>query len=124
MLGIIGALFNPAKIINLNNISNIQAIMLSKKYITHSIIYWGILLIFNIFLGLTFKKFYFNECMERVGKIKQQNPDLGYNQLTELVKRKGGTNILAPILTILIPIAIIIIMMIISFVMIGSLLAN
>ena len=124
MLGIIGALFNPAKTINLNNISNIQAVMLSKKYITQMSIYWVILLIFNIFLGLTFKKFYFNECMERVGKIKQQNPDLGYNQLTELVKRKGGTNILAPVLALLIPIAIIIIMMIISFVIIGSLLAS
>ena len=80
----------------------------------------GITLMFQIFLGITFKKFYFNECMERVGKIKQQNPDLGYNQLTELVKRKGGTNLLAALLFI-IPIILLIIIVIMASVFAGIL---
>ena len=39
--------------------------------------------------------------MEKVGKIKQQNKDLVYNQLTEIAKQKGGTNILYPIILVL-----------------------
>lgn len=49
-------------------------------------------LVFNLFLGIIFKRLYFNECVERVAKIKQNNPNLGFNQLTELVRKKGGVN--------------------------------
>ena len=66
------------------------------------LIYTGVSLLFNLFLGLSFKKIYFDDSMEKVGKIKKQNPDLGFNQLTEIVKQKGGTNILYPVLLILI----------------------
>lgn len=49
-------------------------------------------LVFNLFLGLLFKKFYFNECVERIAKIRQNNPNMGFNQLCEYVRRKGGVN--------------------------------
>ena len=49
-------------------------------------------LLFNLFLGITFKRLYFNECVERVGRIKKENPNLGFNQLIELARRKGGVN--------------------------------
>ena len=39
--------------------------------------------------------------MEKVGQIKKTNPDKGFNQLTEIVKIKGGTNILYPIILVL-----------------------
>ena len=70
-------------------------------------IYIAVSLIFDIFLGISFKKIYFDDSMEKVGKIKQQNPDKGYNQLTEIVKQKGGTNILYPILFVLIIVIVI-----------------
>lgn len=59
-------------------------------------------LIFNLFLGLSFKKIYFESCVEKVGKIKQNNPDKGFNELTKIVKVKGGVNILYPIILMLI----------------------
>ena len=64
-------------------------------------LYLGISLIFRIFLGLNFKKIYYQDSMEKVGQIKKENPDKGYNQLTEIVKQKGGTNILYPIIFII-----------------------
>lgn len=75
----------------------IIALFFGKKWILHTIV----LLILNIFLGISFKKIYYEDSVEKVGKIKQNNPDLGYNQLTEIVKRKGGTNILYSILTLI-----------------------
>lgn len=69
-------------------------IMVMQNFIIFSIVTF----IFQLFQGIVFKKFYFNEVVERVGKIKQQNPDLGFNQLAELVKKKGGTNIIATII--------------------------
>lgn len=71
-------------------------------------------LIFSLFLGLSFKKIYYEDSMEKVGKIKQNNPDKGYNQLTEIVKAKGGTNILYSIL-FLIGISILLILVMITF---------
>ena len=65
------------------------------------ILYAIISLIFNLFLGLSFKKIYYNDSMEKVGQIKKTNPDKGFNQLTEIVKIKGGTNILYPIILVL-----------------------
>ena len=100
-------------------------VALSKfaKYVRmNSLIYFAIALMFQIFLGMTFKKFYFNECMERVGKIKQQNPDKGFNQLTEIVKAKGGTNLLIALLFI-IPIILLIILAILTSAMIGILIS-
>lgn len=64
-------------------------------------IYAIILIIIQIFLGTTFKKFYYNESMERIGKLKQENQDKGYNQLTEIAKQIGGTNPLYTIIAII-----------------------
>ena len=65
------------------------------------IIYMLVTLIFQFFLGFSFKKIYYDDSMEKVGKIKQNNPDLGYNQLTEVAKAKGGTNIFYAIIIML-----------------------
>lgn len=76
-------------------------------------IYSIICLIIPFFLGKTFKKFYYNEAMEKVGQIKKNNPDKGYNQLTEIVKNSGGTN---PIFAIIA--AIPLILLIVTFLLI------
>ena len=70
------------------------------------ILYVTVSLIFNIFLGLSFKKIYYDDSIEKVGQIKKENPDKGYNQLTEIVKNQGGTNILYPIIFVIITIII------------------
>ncbi len=91
-------------------IEEIQKIMHIKGYSTYIIIKAIVFLIIYIFLGISFKKLYFNEVVERIGKIKQDNPDLGFNQLTQLVKQKGGVNILLPVLIVLIPIILLLIL--------------
>ncbi len=68
------------------------------------ILYATVSLIFNIFLGISFKKIYYDDSMEKVGQIRKNNEDKGFNQLTEIVKIKGGTNILYPIIFIIITI--------------------
>ena len=98
-----------------DNIRNIKELLQLKGFNTYMIIYLLTFFVFYLFLGMTFKKFYFNEVIERIGKIKKDNPKLGFNQLTQLVKQKGGTNILAPIIAILLPIIIILILMLIGF---------
>lgn len=94
------------------NVQNIKSLVTIKGLKTYIIIYLLVFLIFRMLLGLTFKKFYFNEIVERIGKIKQDNPDLGFNQLAQLVKQKGGTNIILPLLFIIIPIILIVIVII------------
>ena len=89
-----------------DNVQDLKTLLSLKGFSTYLIIYSAVMFIIYLFLGLTFKKFYFNEVVERIGKIKQENPDLGFNQLTQLVKEKGGTNILAPIIALLTPIII------------------
>ena len=121
MLGGISAFFTFTTQGRFDNVRDIKELLSLKGFNTYAIIYSLVLLAFYIFLGITFKKFYFNEVVERVGKIKQNNPDLGFNQLTQLVKEKGGTNILAPILAILIPIAVALILMFISIILLGKL---
>ena len=121
MLGGISAFFKFTTQGRFDNIRDIKELLSLKGFNTYAIIYSLVLLAFYIFLGITFKKFYFNEVVERVGKIKQDKPDLGFNQLTQLVKEKGGTNILAPILAILIPIAVALILMFISIILLGKL---
>lgn len=64
-------------------------------------VYTATTLVFNFFVGISFKKIYFDDSMEKVGKIKQENPDKGINQLAQIAKEKGGTNILYPIILIL-----------------------
>lgn len=91
-----------------NNIQDIKTLLTLKGFSTYLIIYSLIFFVLYLFFGLTFKKFYFNEVVERIGKIKQDNPELGFNQLTQVVKPKGGTNILAPIIALLITIGIIV----------------
>ncbi len=84
---------------------------------THMNLYlYGIIaLIVQIFLGVTFKRFYFNECVERVAKIKQENTDKGFNQLTEIVRLKGGTNPTAVIIVLLPALVLIILFLLIFF---------
>lgn len=122
MLGGISTFFNVVYNSKFGNIKNIEILIRSKGYLTSMIIYFSIMLIFYIFLGVIFKKFYFNECMERVAMIKKKNPDLGFNQLAELVKQKGGTNILAPLLVVVIPLVIMVITMILAFILLGKML--
>lgn len=73
--------------------------------------YWlllGIQFIFALFQGITFKKFYFDECVERVAKIKQKNEDKGFNQLTEIARLKGGVNKIVILIIVLFYIAILV----------------
>ena len=102
------------RLYELQNIRNISTL---KSLSTYIIIYYSLILIFRLFLGIIFKKFYFNEVVERIGKIKQNNPDLGFNQLTQLVKQKGGTNILAPIIVLLLPLIPLLIALICIFIL-------
>ncbi len=101
---------------NLSTVQNPQTLLFFSKYF----IYYSItFLVFYIFLGIIFKRLYFTEAVERVAKIKKENPNLGFNQLTKVVKEKGGTNILAPIIILLAPIILLIIMLIISIFILG-----
>lgn len=106
MLGGVSAFFTITTQGRFDNIRDFKELITIKGYSTYMIVYFVTLLAFYIFLGITFKKFYFNEIVERIGKIKQDNPELGFNQLAQLVKEKGGTNIIAPIIAILIPIVL------------------
>jgi len=63
-------------------------------------------LVLCFFLGLSFKKIYYEDSMEKVGEIKKANPDKGFNQLAQIVKIKGGVNIAYPFLLIFSAIAI------------------
>ena len=90
------------KMISVSVIVYIINMVLMTVFKNNALIYLAVSLLFNLFLGLSFKKIYFDDSMEKVGKIKQQNPDLGFNQLTELIKQKGGTNILYPVILILV----------------------
>lgn len=113
MLGGISIFFTHTTQGRFDNIRDIKELISLKGFDTYMVIYLITIFIFFLFLGLTFKKFYFNEIVERIGTIKQENPKLGFNQLTQLVKEKGGTNILAPIIAILIPIIILAILFIV-----------
>ena len=66
------------------------------------ILYVLVSLIFNIFLGISFKKIYYDDSMEKVGQIRKNNEDKGFNQLTEIVKQRGGVNILYPIILVIV----------------------
>lgn len=85
-------------------------ILFRNNWILQSIIS----LLFNLFLGFSFKKIYYEDSIEKIGKIKQQNEDKGFNQLTEIAKAKGGTNILSAILLAII-ISIIVSLIILIF---------
>ena len=121
MIGGINVFFKFTTQGRFDNITKIKDLLSLKGYDTYMLIYLVTFFIFYLFLVLTFKKFYFNEVIERIGKIKKNNPKLGFNQLTQLVKEKGGTNILAPILAIVIPIVLALIIMIMGFVAVGNL---
>ena len=81
----------------------VLAINIAILYIFHNnfYLYGGISLIFNLFLGLSFKKIYYEDSMEKVGQIKKSNSDKGFNQLAEIVKVKGGVNILYPVIILI-----------------------
>lgn len=120
MLGGVSAFFTITTQGRFDNIRDFKELITIKGYNTYMIVYFVTLLAFYIFLGITFKKFYFNEIVERIGKIKQDNPELGFNQLAQLVKEKGGTNIIAPIIAILIPIVIGIIAILLGIIKLGK----
>ena len=58
-------------------------------------------LIFDLFLGISFKKIYFENSVETVAKLKQNNPEKGINELAQIAKVKGGTSVLYPILMVI-----------------------
>ena len=89
------------KMISVSIIVYLINIFITLFFGSKIIIYLIVSLIFNLFLGLSFKKIYYEDSIEQVGKIKKNNQDMGYNQLSEIVKAKGGTNILYSIITIL-----------------------
>lgn len=66
------------------------------------ILYIPISLLFSLFLGLNFKKMYYEDSIEKVGKIKQSNPDKGFNQLSQIAHSKGKPNVLYAILTMIV----------------------
>lgn len=55
----------------------------------------------NLFLGINFSKLYLKTARNNVEKIKNENLDKTTQQLIELCRKKGGTSIIAPILTFL-----------------------
>lgn len=95
------------KMIAVSVIVHIINIIILFIFKNNFLLYTLVTLIFNLFLGLNFKKLYYNDSMEKVGQIKKNNPNKGFNQLTSIMKQKGGINILYPILLILITIIII-----------------
>lgn len=60
-------------------------------------------LIFCLFQGLTFKKLYFNESVERIAKIRHDNKNKGINELVAIARAKGGVNttIIIPFIVLL-----------------------
>jgi len=105
LYGIAVVLFILSVIISSIFTRNISSLTMLKSSTIISIV---VTLVIKIFEGKIFKNFYFEESIERVAQIRRKNPDLGFNQLTELVRRKGGTNILAAILPFLLIIILII----------------
>lgn len=89
------------KMIGVSIIVYIINILITLVFMHNYILQLVASLIFNIFLGISFKKIYYEDCVEKVGKIKQNNPDKGFNELTEIAKTKGGVNILYPILILI-----------------------
>ena len=81
-----------------NHIQNLKSIFTIKSLMIYTITYAIIFLALRLFMGFTFKKFYFNEIVERIGMFKKQNPDLGLNQQAEIIKNKGGVNKFIPII--------------------------
>lgn len=66
--------------------------LLISKNTNISIVYYIVSLALCIFYGTLFKKFYFNECIERIAKLKHDNKNMGFNELCEIVRKKGGVN--------------------------------
>jgi hypothetical protein len=89
------------KMIGVSIIVYIIEMLITFLFGSKWIIYTIVSLIFRLFLGTSFKKIYFDDSIEKVGKIKQNNPDKGFNQLTEIVRVKGRTNILYSFLIII-----------------------
>lgn len=73
-------------------------IIISLVFMKNWLLQLIVTLIFSLFLGISFKKIYYEDSVEKVGKIKKNNPDKGFNELVEIAKSKGGVNILYPIL--------------------------
>lgn len=73
----------------INTLIFIFSSIINLNFLTYSILQ----LIFNFFLGIIFKKYYFHESIEQVGKIRYNNKNKGINELCDIAKTKGGTNI-------------------------------
>ena len=66
MLGGVSAFFTITTQGRFDNIRDFKELITIKGYSTYMIVYFVTLLAFYIFLGITFKKFYFNEIVERI----------------------------------------------------------
>ena len=86
------------KMISVSIVVYIINILITVFFSKNLLLQGLVLLVFNLFLGLSFKKIYYEDCVEKVGKIKQNNPDKGFNELVEIAKAKGGVSFLYPIL--------------------------
>lgn len=62
--------------------------IINLNFVTYSVLQ----LIFSLFQGIIFKKYYFHESIEQVAKIRYNNKNKGINELCDIAKSKGGTN--------------------------------
>lgn len=76
-------------------------IILSK-----SLLKFIIYLIINIVLASNFKKIYLKHVYKQITKIKNENQNKTASELLEICRKKGGTSLIVPILTIVIGIVI------------------
>ena len=57
--------------------------------------------ILNIVVSITFNRLYVNHANRKINSIKKRNPKITKFELEERIRYSGGTNILAPLLAIL-----------------------
>lgn len=57
------------------------------------VIYYIIYVIFIIVLGINFNKWYVEYAKKQINKIKANNPNASVNQLIDICRKKGGTNV-------------------------------
>lgn len=64
-------------------------------------------LIIALFFSLYFKELYLNQAKDKVNEIKQKNPTASSEELKHISKFKGGTNLLAAVIYLVINIVIV-----------------
>ncbi len=63
--------------------------------------YSTLMFILNIVVSITFNRLYVNHANRKINSIKKRNPKITKFELEERIRYSGGTNILAPLLAIL-----------------------